>query len=297
MGDGLRRGPPGDRQARRDQGAAPQPVREPQRGGALHPGGARGQPDRASQHRRHLRVRHAAPTAAATWSMEWLRGREPGGAAAARPAAARRGVSRSCCRCCDALEAAHEQRIVHRDLKPDNIVPGRRCKDAKPLVKLLDFGIAKLADSDDTAATNARAPGSLHGHAAVHLARAGARSRRRSPHRLYSLGAMAFEMFCGRPPFVHDSPMELVAAHLHEQPPRPSQLRASVPRELDNLLLATAREGRRTPPLACRCARRVGETESQTPSLTPSALDTSFAYEPTEAATSRGAQSATTQRR
>src|SRR6266542_4157418 len=45
---------------------------------------------------------------------------------------------------CRALDAAHEKGIVHRDLKPDNVLLARRGGQEPPLVKLLDFGIAKL---------------------------------------------------------------------------------------------------------------------------------------------------------
>ena len=163
-----------------------------------------------------------------------------------------------------ALEAAHEQRIIHRDLKPDNMFLVA-VKDAKPLVKLLDFGIAKLADSDDTRRERTRT-GSLLG-TPQYISPEQARGRD-VDHRadIYSLGAMAFEMFCGRPPFRPDSAMELVAAHLHEQPPRPSLLRASLPRELDDLLLGLLEKDIERRPSLAHVRDVLAKVSQQTPS-------------------------------
>ena len=68
---------------------------------------------------------------------------------------------------------------------------------------------------------------------------------------IYSLGAVAFEMVTGRPPFVADNAMDVVAMHLHDDPPRASSAVAGVPRALDDLLLATlAKEPDGRPTLA-----------------------------------------------
>ena len=81
---------------------------------------------------------------------------------------------------CDALEATHDKGIIHRDLKPANVflcpVRGRR-----ELVKLLDFGVAKLAHIESSPRWTSRRL--RRRHARVHLARAGARQGRRRAHR------------------------------------------------------------------------------------------------------------------
>jgi serine/threonine-protein kinase len=135
----------------------------------------------------------------------------------------------------DALAAAHAKGIVHRDLKPDNVFlldDGRG-----PVVKLLDFGIAKLLGSDDQRAERTRT-GYLMGTPA-YMSPEQARGKD-VDHRsdVYSLGVIAFELFAGAQPFEHETPMDLVVAHLQEVPPAPSAVRADVPAGVDRLVLA-----------------------------------------------------------
>ena len=132
-----------------------------------------------------------------------------------------------------ALEAAHEQGVIHRDLKPDNIFLVDVRGDA-PLVKLLDFGIAKLTREEhrmERTATGAMvgtplyiAPEQAKGYAIDHGVD------------IYALGGILFELLTGRTAFVADNAMEIVAKHLMEPPPRPS-LFAHVPPELDDLVV------------------------------------------------------------
>ena len=131
------------------------------------------------------------------------------------------------------LDAAHDKGIIHRDLKPDNVflveVRGQR-----PAVKLLDFGIAKLTADDDNRLERTRT-GALIGtpqYISPEQARGLAIDHRAD---IYSLGVMAFEMFTGRPPFQADTAMDMIAKHLHEEPPRPSTV-AVIPFELDRLI-------------------------------------------------------------
>ena len=109
--------------------------------------------------------------------MEWLQGET----LAERLARERMPVPRALdvlMQIVDALEAAHEKGIVHRDLKPQNIFVVERGE--KTSVKLLDFGIAKLADSDSERAQDALGRGD--GDRRLYVARAGARQERRSSH-------------------------------------------------------------------------------------------------------------------
>jgi serine/threonine protein kinase len=149
---------------------------------------------------------------------------------------------------CHALEAAHEQGIIHRDLKPDNVflqqVKGRI------QVKLLDFGIAKLAASEDNRLERTRT-GAMMG-TPKYIAPEQARGYT-VDHRVdvYSLGVMLFELVAGRLPFEADNAMDLVASHLHDVPPRLGTLALNVPMILDDIVDAMlAKEAERRPTLA-----------------------------------------------
>jgi tRNA A-37 threonylcarbamoyl transferase component Bud32 len=107
-----------------------------------------------------------------------------------------------------ALGEAHEAGIVHRDVKPANVMLLRPRNDSD-FAKLVDFGIAEI---------EGQGPGGGLGtptYLSPEQASGGAPDARSD---LYSLGAMLYEMVGGRPPFVADNPMAVLAAHLHETP-------------------------------------------------------------------------------
>ena len=117
-----------------------------------------------------------------------------------------------------ALAAAHAERIVHRDLKPANIFMAVDDSVRPPLrVKILDFGIAKLATPQRGVNTRT---GSLLG-TPVYMSPEQCRGAGEVDHRsdIYSLGCIAFELVCGRPPFVREGQGELILAHATEAPP------------------------------------------------------------------------------
>jgi len=133
-----------------------------------------------------------------------------------------------------ALDAAHAKGIVHRDLKPDNVFLVA-VRGEPPVVKLLDFGIAKLSFLDP--ADERTAIGAMMGtpqYIAPEQAR-GLRIDGRAD--IYALGGILFELVTGRPVFFSDNTPEVLMKHLTEPPPRPSQV-ARVPPELDELIVA-----------------------------------------------------------
>jgi serine/threonine-protein kinase len=133
----------------------------------------------------------------------------------------------------EALEAAHRAGLVHRDVKPANVL---LCGDGR--VKVADFGIAKaVADADLTQ------PGLMVG-TAKYLAPEQVRGEPVDPRTdIYSLGVVLYEMLCGRPPFTADTDAATALARLHRDPLRPRQVRANVPRALEEVVgRAMARE-------------------------------------------------------
>jgi len=134
-----------------------------------------------------------------------------------------------------ALEAAHAKGVTHRDLKPDNIFLVEVAGE-KPTVKLLDFGIAKLAKADHR--VEQTKSGVMVG-TPQYIAPEQAKGREIDFRAdIYALGGITFEMLTGRPPFEADNAMEMVAKHLMEAPVRPSSLVATIPRELDSIVIA-----------------------------------------------------------
>jgi len=137
-----------------------------------------------------------------------------------------------------AVHAAHEQGIVHRDLKPENLylVAEHDAPDGVR-VKVLDFGIAKLAPSEDQRSVKTKT-GVMFGtprYMAPEQCRNATSVDRRAD--IYSLGCILYEMLVGTPPFTHDNWAELVASHMHEPPQRPSQRDGRIPSDVEALVL------------------------------------------------------------
>ena len=141
-----------------------------------------------------------------------------------------------------ALAAAHASGVVHRDLKPANVfivndpqvIGGER-------VKILDFGIAKVSvtgaeAADEHKQTRAGAIMGTPTYMAPEQCRGAAHVDARTD--LYAVGCILFEMLCGRPPFVGASSMDIMSAHLRDQPPVPSSIEPSIGPELDALILS-----------------------------------------------------------
>ncbi|TPV94202.1 MAG: hypothetical protein B7733_16380 [Myxococcales bacterium FL481] len=123
-----------------------------------------------------------------------------------------------------ALTEAHGLSILHRDLKPENILL-QQLRTHGELLKVLDFGIAKLMDSgaapERAQLTN---QGTIFGtpeYMSPEQAR-GAQLDARSD--IYSVGVILYQMLTGRVPFRAKSPIEVLHQHIHETPTAPSEL-------------------------------------------------------------------------
>lgn len=142
---------------------------------------------------------------------------------------------------CEALGAGHDAGIIHRDVKPANfyrVTVG----DDPDFIKILDFGIARLANPQDSIVTQTgvvmgtpdfMAPEQAMGKHVDHRAD------------VYSLGASAYALLTGRPPFEGANEYDVIYKQLNDDPAPPSQVApvaAGVPRWLDEVILKTLRK-------------------------------------------------------
>lgn len=149
-----------------------------------------------------------------------------------------------------ALAAAHDRGIVHRDIKPDNVIVR-----GDGLVKVLDFGIAKLGkrplgsptdSSGFTATSTASVPGMVVG-TAKYMSPEQARGvdvDARSD--IFSLGSVLYEMVTGRAAFGGDTASDVMAEILKSEPPPPVEFAPEVPHEIERIICKALRKDRET---------------------------------------------------
>jgi len=135
-----------------------------------------------------------------------------------------------------ALAAAHDADIVHRDIKPENIILR---KDG--VVKILDFGLARLAGpvriEPDSTGASGTISGTLSGtllYMSPEILRGETAS---SASDVFSLGALLYELWTGRHPFAGETPLDVYEAIECREVVAPSSLRAAIPLEIDSLIL------------------------------------------------------------
>ncbi|MCA9710202.1 MAG: serine/threonine protein kinase [Myxococcales bacterium] len=142
---------------------------------------------------------------------------------------------------CEALQAAHDAGIIHRDVKPANFYRVELGGDPD-FIKILDFGIARLASPQDSIVTQTgvvmgtpdfMAPEQAMGKHVDHRAD------------VYSLGASAYALLTGRPPFEGANEYDVIYKQLNDDPSPPSKVApaaAGVPKWLDAIILRSLRK-------------------------------------------------------
>ena len=138
----------------------------------------------------------------------------------------------------DALEEAHSVDVVHGDLKPDNILI-ERLRTGADLVKVCDFGIARLLDVADEHGGIISGTPEYMSPEQVRGAQIDFRTD------IYSAGIVLYELLAGNPPFMADERLQLLLRHCETPPVPPRQVRPDlgIPPKLEEIALrALAKE-------------------------------------------------------
>lgn len=129
-----------------------------------------------------------------------------------------------------ALDHAHERGVVHRDVKPQNLLIAKS-QDQDHLY-LTDFGLVKPTSSESTASRTTDVFGSIQYMSPEQIEDLPTDGRAD----VYSLACVFFECLTGKPPFERSNEVALLWAHVHEEPPRATDLQGSIPSGVDLVL-------------------------------------------------------------
>ncbi len=138
----------------------------------------------------------------------------------------------------EALAEAHARGVVHRDIKPQNIIITPRGQ-----VKVLDFGLARLATTEQSNDPDAKTETQLteEGYIVGTVAYMSPEQLKGMPidtrSDLFSLGVTLYECATGKPPFTGNSKIEISSKVLQVDPRRPTQVNPSIPPMLENIIL------------------------------------------------------------
>lgn len=127
---------------------------------------------------------------------------------------------------CAGLAEAHSQGIVHRDLKPENVM-----LDRSGNVRIMDFGIARLLETDATATVGIMGTPAYMAPEQAEGREIDARTD------IYALGLILYELFTGRPAFSGDTPVAIALKQIRETPPSRRTVVAGIPPALEQIVM------------------------------------------------------------
>jgi len=144
----------------------------------------------------------------------------------------------------EALSEAHSRGVIHRDIKPQNVIITPRGQ-----VKVLDFGLARVAQAEDTIGPEAKTVTQLteEGYIVGTVAYMSPEQLKGQPidtrSDLFSFGVMLYECAAGKPPFTGGSKIEISSKVLQVDPRKPSEVNPGIPKGLEKIILkAMAKE-------------------------------------------------------
>jgi DNA-binding response OmpR family regulator len=134
----------------------------------------------------------------------------------------------------EALGVAHERGVIHRDIKPQNLL-----LDGDGVLKVMDFGVARLAERTDGVTETGMVVGTPAYMAPEQLLDEDVDAR----SDLYAVGVVLYECLTGRLPFEANSPVALIAKLLRDDPIAPASLQDGIPPALSSLILRLLAKG------------------------------------------------------
>jgi serine/threonine protein kinase len=133
-----------------------------------------------------------------------------------------------------ALAVAHKQGVIHRDIKPQNVL-----LDSDGVLKVMDFGVARLAERTDGVTETGMVVGTPAYMAPEQLLDEDVDAR----SDLYAVGVVLYECLTGRLPFEANSPVALIAKLLREDPLHPATFQTGIPPAFSSLILRLLTKG------------------------------------------------------
>jgi serine/threonine protein kinase len=136
------------------------------------------------------------------------------------------------------ISEAHAKGIIHRDLKPDNVFLARVEGQDAPVVKILDFGIAKSIEGDNKIDQFETQDGTVFGTPRYMSPEQAQGKKLDARSDLYAVGVILYEFLSGRPPFMDEDAVVVMAKHIRERavPLRRARPDRPIPRRLEKVV-------------------------------------------------------------